>query len=161
MELNDSLKKILVNEIPVPVKSLDIADTASFKNMIISYEKKSGATVETGNKMDLSSLKGATGYAIIDFTLNENFEEIPIIKHYLHEKYSSVASYIKVSSVRAKMIFEDLDKKEILAREFSLKKGKNNYPICELNNISKDISSIDIKVLYFGGEFQVYHSFIH
>ncbi len=42
IKLADNLKTILVEEIPVPIKSSDFSEAEVFKNMMISYEKKSG-----------------------------------------------------------------------------------------------------------------------
>ncbi|MGA9382801.1 MAG: hypothetical protein WBV73_28910 [Phormidium sp.] len=158
--LAENLKNILVSGVKIPVNSPDIADVSSFKNLIIVYHVKEEqkGILETGNQLNVSYLKNATGYAKVEFRVNEPLREIPVIKAYLnseypdiyHVQYPDVSRFINISTkVGATLLFNDSSNKTVLSHEFDLKEFKNEIPICDFENIKTDIKTITVKIKSF------------
>lgn len=158
IELTDSLKKVLISKIPIPVSSSDISGAASFRNMKVSFNKKVGSTLETGNELNMLNLEGATGYALVEFRVNTSLNGIPVIKDYLESKYLSAASF-DVPFADALLVLKDSTGKEVATHAFELRGGSNEITICEFGHFKKEARSIEVKVKSFTGNLSINHSF--
>jgi len=169
--LTDNLKKILISGVKIPVSSPDIGDASSFKNLIIVYhiKEEQQGVLETGNQLDLSYLKNATGYAQVDFTVNKPLREIPVIKAYLDSKYPDISrvQYPDISrfsdistKVEATILFNDSSNKTVSSHNFDLQRF-NEIPICNFGEIKSDIKSITVKINSFSFQGKVDISIKH
>lgn len=127
--------------------------------MKISYNNKIESTLETGSELNLSNLEGATGYALVEFKINTSLNRIPAIENYLKSKYLNATSFINVPYADALLVLKDSTDKEVVNHAFELKEGSNEIPICEFRDQKKEVSSIEVKLKSFRGEFLISHSF--
>ena len=147
-KLPDNIKKILLDHSTIPIISSDIGDAATLRNLLISFNAKTGGTVETGKDFNLADLQDANGYAHVELQAKK-LSEIQIIKSYLAKTYPDAASQIKVSNVNTSLSFIDATGKEVGTHTFKLEEGKNDIPLCEFGKFKDEIKKIGVKVKSF------------
>jgi hypothetical protein len=148
-KLSEYMKKVLSEATPIPVSSDDLSTVATFSNLIIEWKAKKGSGTVTGRPIDLKLLQGAKGYAIIDFDMDKDFEDIPKIKRYISSNYPCVQDRIEVDDVEAVAYFIDSSEKIQGEVSFELETGHNVVTCCQFHKYDGQIKSVKIKVTSF------------
>lgn len=158
-ELSNYMKKVLSEGIPIKVGSNDLAQVATFKNLIIVWESERGGGTVTGSRPDLASLQGATGHAEISFTLNSSFKNIPKIGEFLKNHYECIFNTIKVTEVTVTAYFYDEYGQLQGKYQFELKEQNNVVEYNIFNKLKGQIKNVTIELLSFSVHLEATHSF--
>lgn len=142
--LSSYMKNILANGIPIGVHSNTL--NATFDNLIIKWDSKSGGETPTGGRPNLTSLEGATGYTIIRFQLNSPLTEIPNLAYDISTFYANIKDTLRITNVEAELRFNDNGGNIIDRLKFELRQGKNRVSYCNFHKLKAEVASVSVEL---------------
>ena len=145
-KLSDHMKNILVNTITIPVKSGTLASVASFKNLYIVNSVNEERVTETGSRIDFESLKGATGHAVVDFTISTELTDIPTIANDINSNFSCIKNGLIISKPKGKLFFYNAGGAVLGTHEFELKKGRNVVTYCDMDDFTEKVDRVWVEI---------------
>jgi len=139
------MKRIMSEGIPIPVSSKDLESVATFKNLIIYWERDGVGGTESGEKPDFASLKKAKGHAEIVFQLKSDLVNIPKVKQYIESYQCDLTNVaVNVSAKADNNHGEVFDLKEISSLS-KVKKMQAEIQSYILNNYTCALESAKLK----------------
>jgi len=144
-QLSTYMKKVMSEGIPIPLKSKDLESVATFKNLIIYWERDGAGGTVSGERPNFASLKKAKGHAEVVFQLTSELKNIPKIKKYIDSYQCNLANVsVNVSAKAENNHGETFDLKSISALS-EVKKMQSEIQSLILDNYTCVLESAKLK----------------
>ena len=143
-KLSTYMKRLMSEGIPIPVTSSDLANVATFKNLIIYWERDGASGTVTGERPDFASLKKAKGHAEVVFQLKSKVSRIPKIRKYIESyRCNLLSALVEISATVKNNHNEILDMNEISSLS-KIREIQSEIRSYLLDNYTCDLKSIKL-----------------